>query len=84
MIYDPVENVWHMWVINRPVMNHWTAPTLYGPWEQDSVTTDISVFNTPHHHEVKWVADKLVCLMYAVEATASFISACLMMGLGLR
>ncbi|RJE87951.1 SGNH/GDSL hydrolase family protein [Paracoccus onubensis] len=65
MIFDPATGIWHMWVINRPVMNHWTAPSLYGPWTLDAAETDLSVFDTPHHHEIKWVGDKLVCLMYS-------------------
>lgn len=65
MILDPETGTWHMWVINRPVMNHWTAPSLYGPWTLDSAETDLSVFDRPHHHEIKWVGDKLVCLMYS-------------------
>ncbi len=65
VIFDPETGTWHMWVINRPVMHHWTAPSLYGPWTLDAATTDLSSFDTPHHHEVKWVGDKLACLLYA-------------------
>lgn len=65
VIYDPATGTWHMWVINRPVMNHWTAPSLYGPWTLDSATTSLTGFDTPHHHEIKWVGDRLVCLMYS-------------------
>lgn len=65
MIFDPATATWHMWVINRPVMNHWTAPSLYGPWTQDSATTSLAGFDTPHHHEVKWVGGRLACLLYA-------------------
>ncbi|UFM64252.1 hypothetical protein LOS78_01895 [Paracoccus sp. MA] len=64
VIFDPATGVWHMWVINRPVMHHWTAPSLYGPWTLDGATTDLSGFTTPHHQEVKWIGDKLGCLLF--------------------
>ena len=65
MIYDPVGGLWHMWTIHRPNMHHWTAPSISGPWTQDTATVSISTFNTPQHHEVKWVGNRLVCLMYS-------------------
>lgn len=65
MIFDPDTLTWHMWTINRPVMNHYYAPSLYGPWTKDVATVDISGFSTPHHAEIKWVGAQLVCLMYA-------------------
>ena len=65
MIYDPVGGLWHMWTIQRPNMHHWTAPSISGPWTQDTATVSISTFNTPQHHEVKWVGNRLVCLMYS-------------------
>lgn len=65
IIFDPATADWHMWTINRPNMQHWSAPTLYGPWTLDPVLTPLGMFNTPHHHEVKWVGDKLTCLMYS-------------------
>lgn len=65
MIFDPETLTWHMWVIDRPVMHHWTATSLYGPWTKDSVEIALGSFNTPHHHEIKWVGDRLVCLLYA-------------------
>ena len=65
VIYDPDSGIWHMWTIHRPNMHHWTAPSISGPWTQDTVTVSISAFNTPHHHEVKWVGNRLVCLLYS-------------------
>ena len=65
MIYDPVGGLWHIWTIHRPNMHHWTAPSISGPWTQDTATVSISTFNTPQHHEVKWVGNRLVCLMYS-------------------
>ncbi|TGN68422.1 hypothetical protein E4L95_01245 [Paracoccus liaowanqingii] len=65
MIYDPEAGLWHMWTIDRPVMHHWTAPTLQGPWTLDAAQTPLSVFRMAHHHEVKWVGDRLVCLLYS-------------------
>ena len=65
VIYDPVGGLWHMWTIYRPNMHHWTAPSLSGPWTQDTATVSIAAFNVPQHHEVKWVGNRLVCLLYS-------------------
>ena len=64
-IYDPVGGLWHMWTIYRPNMHHWTAPSISGPWTQDTATVSIASFNVPQHHEVKWVGNRLVCLLYS-------------------
>lgn len=65
VVLDPLTRTWHMWTIHRPVMHHWTAPDLYGPWTLDDQVVDTSPFDLPHHHEMKWVGDRLVCLLYA-------------------
>lgn len=64
VIFDPETLTWHMWVIDRPVMQHWSAPALTGPWTLDTTAIDLSMFTTPHHHEVKWVGDRAVCLLF--------------------
>lgn len=65
VIYDPVGGLWHMWAINRPVMQHWTAPSLEGPWVKDAASVSLAGFATPQHHEVKWVGNRLACLLYS-------------------
>lgn len=65
VIFDPATGHWHMWVIDRPVMQHWSAPTLYGPWTLDDTAIPLTGLDVPHHHEVKWVGDRLVCLIFA-------------------
>ena len=47
------------------MLHHWTAPSLSGPWTQDTATVSIAAFNVPQHHEVKWVGNRLVCLLYS-------------------
>ncbi|TJZ90032.1 hypothetical protein FA743_16915 [Paracoccus gahaiensis] len=65
MIFDPDTGLWHMWTIHRPAMHHWTAPALQGPWTLDEAQIPLDLFRVPHHHEVKWVGDRLVCLLYS-------------------
>lgn len=65
VIRDPSDGLWHMWVIERPMMRHLTAPALEGPWSVDPAAMPLRGFARPHHHEVKWVGSRLACLMYS-------------------